>query len=151
MALDFRLHLKEDIKKARIPRSRSVMEPKGKVKLRVRFGTDGQKAQWTKTLSIQWEVGCIGELIKTLKALVAATSGDKPKSLREAWFELHPAEAEDEQAPGVPTLTGGINWKAISEAHYRDREANGTEIGSKTMAQEQPLVGHTSAVTSDVF
>ncbi len=72
------------MKKAGIPRGWSVMEQTGKVKLRVRFGTDGQKAQWTKTLPIQWEVGCIGELIKTLKALVAATSGDKPKLSSEA-------------------------------------------------------------------
>ena len=55
------------------------MEQSGKVKLRVRFGTDGKKAQWTKTPHIQLEVGCIGELNKTLKALIAATSGDKPK------------------------------------------------------------------------
>ena len=141
MALDFRPHLKEEMKKAGIPRGWSVMEQSGKVKLRVRFGTDGKKAQWTKTLPIQWEVGCIGELIKTLKALVAATSGDKPKSLSEAWLELHPEEAEDEPAPGVPSLTAGINWKALAEAHYRDREANGTEIGSKTMAQEMRHCG----------
>ena len=137
MAFDFRPALKASIKEAGIPRGWTVSEARGRVRLRVRFGTDGRDAAWTKTLPIDWEIGCIGPVTETLKALHQATSGDEAKSLSEAWLELHPEEAAEEPPPGQPTLTGGINWKAIAEAHYRDREANGTEIGDKTMAMEQ--------------
>ncbi|WP_415409675.1 hypothetical protein ACLM45_12980 [Synechococcus sp. A10-1-5-9] len=137
MALDFRPVLKESIKTAGVPRGWSVSEHRGKVKLRVRAGAGGAAASWTKTLPIQWEVGCIGPVTETLSALYEATKGDQPKSLADAWAELHPEEDDSEPAPGIPSLMGGINWKAIAAAHYRDRQQNGKQVSDKTMALER--------------
>ncbi|WP_156486133.1 hypothetical protein [Prochlorococcus sp. MIT 1306] len=107
------------------------------MKLRVRAGAGGAVASWTKTLPIQWEVGCIGPVTETLSALYEATKGDQPKPLAEAWAELHPEEEDSDPAPGVPSVIGGINWKAIAAAHYRDRQQNGKQVSDKTMALER--------------
>ena len=137
MALDFRPVLKESIKKAGVPRGWSVSEHRGKVKLRVRAGAGGAAASWTKTLPIPWEVGCIGPVTETVAALYAATQGEEPKSVSQAWLELHPEDDDTEPAPGVPSVIGGINWKAIAAAHYRDRQQNGKQVSDKTMALER--------------
>ena len=65
MALDFRPVLKVSIKTAGVPRGWSVSEHRGKVKLHDRSGAGGAAASWTKTLPIQWEVGCIGSVTET--------------------------------------------------------------------------------------
>lgn len=137
MGFDFRPALKESIKEAGIPRGWSVSEHRGRVKLRVRQGAGGAAGQWSKTLPYAWEIGCIGPVTNELKDLHAATSGNPPKSLSEAWLELHPEDATEEPALGVPTLTGGINWKAIAKAFYRDRQENGKRISEKTLALER--------------
>lgn len=66
MAFDFRPALKASIKEAGIPRGWTVSEARGRVRLRVRFGTDGRDAAWTKTLPIDWEIGCIGPVVDAL-------------------------------------------------------------------------------------
>ena len=137
MGFDFRPALKESIKSAGVPRGWSVSEHRGKVKLRVRAGAGGAAQQWTKTLPIHWEVGCIGPVTETMAALYRATQSEPPKSVGQAWQELHPEEEDSEPAPGVPTVIGGINWKAIAAAHYRDRQQNGKQVSDKTMALER--------------
>jgi integrase len=107
------------------------------VKLRVRAGAGGSAASWTKTLPIKWEVGCIGPVTETVAELYAATQGDQPKSLAGAWAELHPEDDDTDPPPGVPSLIGGINWKAIAAAFYRDRQQNGTQVSDRTMALER--------------
>ena len=137
MGFDFRPALKESIKGAGVPRGWFVGEHRGKVKLRVRAGAGGAAASWTKTLPIAWEIGCIGPVTETLSALYKATQGDSPKSLSDAWAELHPKDDESEPDLGVPSLITGINWKAIARAHYRDRQQNGKQISDKTMELER--------------
>ena len=137
MGFDFRPALKESIKGAGVPRGWFVGEHRGKVKLRVRAGAGGAAASWTKTLPIAWEIGCIGPVTETLSALYKATQSDSPKSLSDAWAELHPKDDESEPDLGVPSLITGINWKAIARAHYRDRQQNGKQISDKTMELER--------------
>ena len=137
MALDFRPVLKESIKNSGVPRGWSVSEHRGKVKLRVRAGAGGAAASWTKTLPIAWEVGCIGPVTDTLASLYKATQSDPPKSLAEAWAELHPEDADEEPALGIPSTISGINWQAIAAAHYRDRQQNGKQVSDKTMVLER--------------
>ena len=137
MGFDFRPALKESIKSAGVPRGWSVSEHRGKVKLRVRAGAGGAAQQWTKTLPIHWEVGYIGPVTETVAALYRATQSEPPKSVGQAWQELHPEEEDSEPSPGVPTVTGVINWKAIAAAHYRDRQQNGKQVSDKTMALER--------------
>ena len=48
-----------------------------------------------------------------------------------------PEEEDSEPSPGVPTVIGVINWKAIAAAHYRDRQQNGKQVSDKTMALER--------------
>ena len=137
MGFDFRPALKESIKSAGVPRGWSVSEHRGKVKLRVRAGAGGAAQQWTKTLPIHWEVGYIGPVTETVAALYRATQSEPPKSVGQAWQELHPEEEDSEPSPGVPTVIGVINWKAIAAAHYRDRQQNGKQVSDKTMALER--------------
>ena len=72
-----------------------------------------------------------------MAALYRATQSEPPKSVGQAWQELHPEEEDSEPSPGVPTVIGGINWKAIAAAHYRDRQQNGKQVSDKTMALER--------------
>ena len=137
MGFDFRPALKESIKSAGVPRGWSVSEHRGKVKLRVRASAGGAAQQWTKTLPIHWEVGYIGPVTETVAALYRATQSEPPKSVGQAWQELHPEEEDSEPSPGVPTVIGVINWKAIAAAHYRDRQQNGKQVSDKTMALER--------------
>ena len=81
MALDFHPVLKESIRNSGVPRGWSVSEHRGKVKLRVRAGAGGAAASWTKTLPIEWEVGCIGPVTEIVSTLQKAVSGEEPKSL----------------------------------------------------------------------
>ncbi len=141
MALEFRPVLKESIKTAGVPRGWSVSEHRGKVKLRVRSGAGGAVASWTKTLPIQWEVGCIGPVTETLSALYEATQGDQPKSVADAWVELHPEDDDSDPAPGVPSLIAGIDWQAIANRFYADRCKQGTKINERTLKEEQRYVG----------
>ena len=137
MGFDFRPALKESIKSAGVPRGWSVSEHRGKVKLRVRSGAGGAAQQWTKTLPIHWEVGCIGPVTDTVAALYKATQSEPPKSVGQAWQELQPEDDDTEPAPGIPSVIGGINWNAIAKAHYRDRQQNGKQVSDKTMALER--------------
>ena len=139
MALDFRPVLKESIRNSGVPRGWSVSEHRGKVKLRVRAGAGGAAASWTKTLPIEWEVGCIGPVTEIVSTLHKAVSGEEPKSLDQAWLEMNPEEEEPEA--GVPTAIGGINWSAICAAYYRDRQVNGKKIGDKTLQLEKTYCG----------
>ena len=147
MSFDFRPALKESIKGAGVPRGWSVSEHRGKVKLRVRAGAGGAAASWTKTLPIAWEIGCIGPVTETVANLYKATQGDQPKSVGQAWKELHPEEADSEpDGHGVPSLITGINWKAIAAAFYRDRQQNGKQVSDKTMQLERTYCDKAIAV-----
>ena len=57
-------------------------------------------------------------------------------TLDQAWAQLHPEEIAAAE-PGTPNAITGINWKAIELAYYRDRERNGTKIGTKTMEADK--------------
>ena len=141
MALDFRPVLKQSIKEAGVPRGWSVSEHRGKVKLRVRQGSGGTAASWTKTLPIAWVVGCIGPVTDTLASLYQSTQGDPPKSLAEAWLELHPEDDDEEPAPGLPAVITGIDWQAIADRFYADRCKHGTKISQRTLNEEKRYVG----------
>ena len=137
MGFDFRPALKESIKEAGIPRGWSLSDHRGHVRLRVRAGVGGTAASWTKVLPMAWEIGCIGPATQELVALHKATSGEEPKTLSEAWLELHPEDDDEEPAPGVPTAIGGINWKKIANNFYRDRQVNGKRISDATLKLER--------------
>ena len=133
---DFRPALKASLKSAGIPRGWSVTEHRGRVKLRVRTGAGASGPQWNKTLPIAWEIGCIGPVTELLITLHKATSSEPPRSLAEAWAELHP-EPTASNALGRPALITGINWSGIAAAFYGDRAQNGTQVGPRTLAMEK--------------
>ena len=133
MANDWSAILKQSIRDRGVPRGWSVTRSGKKVRLRVRQGAGGKNC-WAKTLDNLWEIGCIGpvsDLLSDLHQRVEAGA-----TLDEAWAQLHPEETAAAE-PGTPNPITGINWKAIELAYYRDRERNGTKIGTKTMQADQ--------------
>ena len=134
---DFGPALKASIKAAGVPRGWSVNNHRGHVHLRVRKAINGKMSCWSKNLpDLEWEVGCIGPVTEIVSALHNAVSGDPPISLDQAWADLFSIDEEEPQ-PGVPTAIGGINWKAIGAAYYRDRQQNGKQVSDKTIQLER--------------
>lgn len=128
--------LKASLKNAGIPRGWSVSPSAGKVRLRVRAGAGGSAGQWSRTLPIEWEIGCIGPTTELLSKLHLASR--EGQTLDEAWKSVH-GTRDKEGLPGVAAPLG-IRWRELARSFFRDREVNGTQIGSKTMDAEQRYI-----------
>jgi hypothetical protein len=129
--------LKQSLRDAGIPRGWSITKAGAVVRLRVRQGAGGAQC-WSKSLpGMTWEIGCIGPVTAMLTSLHQAVATGK--TLDEAWAELQGADDADPlPAAAAPA---GVNWPAITNAFYRNRETTGTRIGVRTMAAEKRYVG----------
>ena len=140
--------LRASIKEAGVPRGWSVTEygsksaKPGTARLRVRQGAGG-KSCWTKNIGIPWSVSKLGEITDKVAALHQLV--DEGLSLDQAWAQLNP-EVIPAERHGVVNPISGINWDGIANAFFRDRERHGTQIGTRTMAEEKRYVGAALAV-----
>lgn len=135
--------LRASIAEAGVPRGWSVTRSGSYARLRVRTGAGG-KTCWTKNLKVPWAINNIGAITEMVVDLHQRTTHGL--SLDEAWAQLSPAEHDDVSLPGHVSLIGGVNWDALVQNYYRDRERNGTRIGERTMLEERRYLGAALAV-----
>lgn len=128
--------LRASLKANGLPRGWSVTRSGKHVRLRIRQGSGGADASWTRTLPIEWEIGCIGPVTEFLGGLLDAI--ERGLSLEQAWQEqARTLEREGNAQVAIPRR---FDWRGLAKDFYRDRELNGTQIGPKTMAAEQRFI-----------
>lgn len=128
--------LRAALRAAGLPRGWSVIRSGKHVRLRIRQGSGGTGASWTRTLPIEWEIGCIGPVTEFLCGLQKAT--ERGLSLEQAWADQVGSLAQAGQPE--PCIPRRFDWQALARDYYRDRELNGTQIGPKTMAAEKRYI-----------